>query len=94
MGDFAPTAAIVRAMQAKVDAEEVLRIHIRDLQANYTELQGHPNQLEAARPTTTRTTTSPTTPISTSSWQVTPEAEITQTNLTNGYEYMDQQHQQ
>ena len=42
MGDFAPTAAIVRAMQAKVDAEEVLRIHIRDLQANYTELQGTP----------------------------------------------------
>ncbi|CAE7223872.1 unnamed protein product [Symbiodinium sp. CCMP2592] len=46
-------------MQAKVDAEEVLRIHIRDLQANYTDLPNYPNQLEIQKgntPKTTRTT--------------------------------------
>ena len=56
MGDFTPTATIVRAMQAKVDAEEVLRIHIHDLQANYTDLPEYQNQLETAPPTKTRRT--------------------------------------
>ena len=36
MGDFAPTATIVRAMQAKVGEEEVLRNHIRDLRGRAT----------------------------------------------------------
>ncbi|CAE7692299.1 unnamed protein product [Symbiodinium sp. CCMP2592] len=93
MGDFAPTATIVRAMQAKVDAEEVLRNHIRDLQASYAEPQGYPNQLETMKPTTSRTSASPATPSSTSSWQVTNQTEMNSVTMAGGYEAMDNQQQ-
>ena len=94
MGDYAPTATIVKAMQAKVDAEEVLRTHIRDLQADYKAPREHPNQLEAVRSTATRTPTAPATPTSTSSWQMAATPDVTTVNMAGGYEEMDNQLQQ
>ena len=94
MGDFAPTATILRAMQAKVDAEEVLRNHIRDLHESHVELQGYPNQLETVKPTTSRTPTRSATPTSTSSWQMAATSDVNATNLSSGYEEMDRQLQQ